>query len=541
MNRFSKSVLLTILVITMAFALVGCKTAEVTAEPEVVEVATPAVEETTPVAEAPAAETAPAAEAAPAVEEAPAAETAVAEEAAPAVEAEPALEPIVQKYVLLGEEVTVIADVGRAEIYYPAIITYEDGLAALAYATENYGAYLEGVTYELHDGYIVLNDPETWGPAEFQVAAEAVQAYVAQVLGTTMEPVEETAAVEVAEAEKIVKEISLYGYTATIEYADKVATITYPSFITNEEVIAAAQAAYAAYSAYLQGTSLVVDNGTAVMTFQSDVSEADLDAVATILQAELPAYVAAVLGGVPAAAEAAAEAEAEAVAEAVAEPIVKTINLLGYEATIEYADKVATITYPSFITNAEVAQAAKAAYASFSKYLEGTELSINNGTAVLTFPQEITEADVDYAVALLEAQLPAYVATLFPAEEPAEVAVVAEAPAAETAAVEEAPAATETAAAETTAPAATESAPAATTTTTTTTTTPAATTTTTPAATTTTTTTTPAASSTTAAATAATAAAKTAKKTNGGLIAAIVVLGVAACAAVVILLKKKKK
>lgn len=251
MNRFSKSVLLTILVITMAFALVGCKTAEVAAEPEVVEVATPAVEETTPVAEAPAAETAPAAEA-PAVEEAPAAETAVAEEAAPAVEAEPALEPIVQKYVLLGEEVTVIADVGRAEIYYPAIITYEDGLAALAYAKENYGAYLEGVTYELHDGYIVLNYPETWGPAEFQVAAEAVQAYVAQVLGTTMEPVEETAAVEVAaaEEEKIVKEINLYGYKATIEYADKVATITYPSFITNDEVIAAAQAAYAAYSAY---------------------------------------------------------------------------------------------------------------------------------------------------------------------------------------------------------------------------------------------------------------------------------------------------
>jgi hypothetical protein len=514
----------------MAFALVGCKTAEVAAEPEVVEVATPAVEETTPVAEAPAAETAPAAEA-PAVEEAPAAETAVAEEAAPAVEEEPALEPIVQKYVLLGEEVTVIADVGRAEIYYPAIITYEDGLAALAYATENYGAYLEGVTYELHDGYIVLNYPETWGPAEFQVAVEAVQAYVAQVLGTTMEPVEETAAVEVAEAEKIVKTINLLGYEATIEYADKVATITYPSFITNDEVIAAAQAAYAAYSAYLQGTSLVVDNGTAVMTFPTDVTEADLDVVVATLQAELPAYVAAVLGGVPAAA-------AEAEAEAAAEPIVKTINLLGYEATIEYADKVATITYPSFITNAEVAQAAKAAYASFSKYLEGTELSINNGTAVLTFPQEITEADVDYAVALLEAQLPAYVATLFPAEEPAEVAVVAEAPAAETAAVEEAPAATETAAAETTAPAATESAPAATTTTTTTTTTPAATTTTTPAATTTTTTTTPAASSTTAAATAA---AETAKKTNGGLIATIVVLGVAACAAVVILLKKKKK
>lgn len=534
MNRFSKSVLLTILVITMAFALVGCKTAEVAAEPEVVEVATPAVEETTPVAEAPAAETAPAAEA-PAVEEAPATETAVAEEAAPAVEAEPALEPIVQKYVLLGEEVTVIADVGRAEIYYPAIITYEDGLAALAYAKENYGAYLEGVTYELHDGYIVLNYPETWGPAEFQVAVEAVQAYVAQVLGTTMEPVEETAAVEVAaaEEEKIVKEINLYGYKATIEYADKVATITYPSFITNDEVIAAAQAAYAAYSAYLQGTSLVVDNGTAVMTFPTDVTEADLDVVVATLQAELPTYVAAVLGGVPA-------AEPAVAAEPAAEPIVKTINLLGYEATIEYADKVATITYPSFITNAEVAQAAKAAYASFSKYLEGTELSIDNGTAVLTFPQEITEADVDYAVALLEAQLPAYVATLFPAEEPAEVAVVAEAPAAETAAVEEAPAATEPAAAETTAPAATESAPAATTTTTTTT--PAATTTTTPAATTTTTTTTPAASTAAAAATAAaTAATETAKKTNGGLIATIVVLGVAACAAVVILLKKKKK
>ena len=322
-------------------------------------------------------------------------------------------------------------------------------------------------------------------------------------------PVEEPA--EVAELPEWT--ISLYGYEAKIVYENKVATITYPSFITNAEILDAAAAAYAVYGAYLQGTELVVDNGVAWLKFPAEVSYEDLDASVRLLANELPNYVATVLLAAPAVEQTAA--------------IERTFSILGYEASIVYQDKVAVITYPDFITNAEVAQAAKTAYAAYSKYLQGTELTIDNGTAVLTFPVEITADDIDFAVALLSAELPAYVASVL---EPQPVATVAEAPAAEAPAEQPAAAPAEAAPAAAPAEAAPAATPAAQ---------PAATTTTTPAA---TTTTTPAATTTAAASTpAASTAAQTAKKSNTGLIIVIIVLVIAACAAVAIILKKKKK
>ena len=260
-------------------------------------------------------------------------------------------------------------------------------------------------------------------PAEEPVAP--AEAPAEEPAAPAEEPAEEP--VEVAELPEWT--ISLYGYEAKIVYENKVATITYPSFITNAEILNAAAAAYAVYGAYLQGTELAVDNGTAWLTFPADVSYADIDASVRLLAAELPNYVASVV-----LAEAPAAAPAE-VAEVIAEEpavvtIERTFSILGYEASIVYQDKVAVITYPDFITNAEVAQAAKTAYAAYSKYLKGTELTIDNGMAVLTFPVEITADDIDFAVALLSAELPAYVAAVL-APQPEEVATVAEAPAAE--------------------------------------------------------------------------------------------------------------
>ena len=517
-KRFSKSIFLTILVIAMAIALVGCKSAQVEplepVEPAPVE--QPAEQPAETPAEQPAEQPA----------ETPAEEPAAPAEAPAEEPAEAAFQPIERIYVIADQEIIVKADVGRADVTYPAdIITDADLVALLETAVAQYPFLLDTVRYEfIQPGHIVLTYPETWG---YEVFAEAEQfglEYVAQVLSApAAEPAEEPEApaeapVEVAELPEWT--ISLYGYEAKIVYENKVATITYPSFITNAEILDAAAAAYAVYGAYLQGTELAVDNGVAWLKFPADLSYEDLDASVRLLANELPNYVATVL---LAEAPAAAAPEVEETAAA----IERTFSILGYEASIVYQDKVAVITYPDFITNAEVAQAAKTAYAAYSKYLQGTELTIDNGTAVLTFPVEITADDIDFAVALLSAELPAYVASVL---EPQPVATVAEAPAAEAPA--EQPAAAPAEAAPAAAPA--EAAPAATPAAqpaATTTTTPAATTTTTPAATTT------AAASTTAASTAA----QTAKKSNTGRIIVIIVLVIAACAAVAIILKKKKK
>ena len=340
---------------------------------------------------------------------------------------------------------------------------------------------------ELEPAPAVEPAPAAEAPAAEAPAAEP-EAPAAEPEAPAAEPVAEAAAEEWT--------ITFFGYEAKISYADKVATITYPSFVTNEEILDAAAAAYAAYGAYLQGTFLEVDNGVAYLTFPVDISSEDLDAAVNMIAADLPAYIDSVLFP----------------------EINRTVEVYGFEVNVSYKDQVAKITYPAVITRAEVAEAAATAYQAYSQYLQGTELSIGDGEAYLTFPVAITEEDIDYAVALIGAYLPAYIDAVLAQAEAQEVAVVAEAPA------EEAPAAAPAEEAPAAAPA--EEAPAAA---------PAAEA---PAA-------APAASSTTsapaaAASSAAAPAAQAAKKSNTGLIIVIIVLVIAACAAVAIILKKKK-
>ena len=283
--------------------------------------------------------------------------------------------------------------------------------------------------------------------------------------------------------------VPLLGYEAKIVYEDKVATITYPSFITNEEVLDAAIAAYEAYPAYFEGTSIKIEaegEGVAYITFPADVSYEDLDAAVSFIAAELPVYIDSVLFPT----------------------IDRTVEVYGFEVSVSYKDKVAKITYPATITRAEVADAAKTAYQAYSQYLEGTELSIGDGVAYLTFPVAITEEDIDYAVAMFSAYLPTYIEAIL-AQEEAAVAVVAEEPAAAAEAPAEQPAAAPAAEAPAAAPAASSS-----------------------------TTTAPAASASTASAS--TAAAQASKGPNVVLIIAIIVLVLGAGAAVAIILKKKK-
>ena len=183
---------------------------------------------------------------------------------------------------------------------------------------------------------------------------------------------------------------------------------TYPEVITKQDVKDAAAAAYQAYAAYLEGTTLAVDDGMAILYLPYELTEADLDFAVNLARSEIKWYVNNVLS-------------------LIASPVVtKHVNILGYDASIAYTDGVAVIDYPDFITKEEVAQAAQMAYASFAQYLEGTELSIGEGIATLKFPVDITEADLDYAVALLDSYLPTYVAAIIaPSQEAAEAAAKA--------------------------------------------------------------------------------------------------------------------
>ena len=491
MKRFSKSIFLALMIIAMAIALVGCKSASV----EKGEPVEPAPVEPAPVEPAPAEQPA----------EQPAEE--------PVAEEKPAAIPM--KYYIGDAEVAVFAADGHAVIYYPKeLFSDADIYTALAYAVTTYPALADYVSYNYVPGQLDFFYPAEWDVEDYQLAEALVVGYVNEVLSDLAASISaELSAAEALKSSKYV--ISLYGYDLTIEYVDSTVIFTYPEVITKQDVKEAAAAAYQAYAMYLEGTTLAVDDGMAILYLPYELTEADLDFAVSLASSEIKWYVNNVL------------------ALSATPVITKHIDIMGYDASISYSDRVAVIDYPDFITKDEVAAAAQMAYASFAQYLEGTSLSIGDGVATLTFPVDITEADLDYAVAMLDSYLPSYVAAvLMPSQEAAEAAAkAAEEAAAQAAAAEAAAkaaadaaakaaaekaaadaaakAAAEKAAADAAAKAASEKAAA------------------------------EAAAKTTAAAEATTA--KAEKKSNVGLIIVIVLLVLAAGAACFILLKKKQK
>ncbi|MBQ2050437.1 MAG: hypothetical protein II493_08580 [Spirochaetales bacterium] len=484
MKRFSKSIFLALMIIVMAIALVGCKSASV----EKGEPVEPAPVEPAPVEPAP---------------------------AEPVAEQKPAEKPAEQKpaeglkYFIGENEITVTAADGHAVIVYPAaLFTEADILKALDYAVTTYPALATYVTYEFVPGKLEFHYPAEWDSEDYQRAEALVIGYVNEVLSDLASEVSQELVSTSTAAMTTKYTLTMFGYDFSLEHvADEVIQFTYPEVITKEEIKQAAAAAYEAYKDYLEGTVLAVDDGKATLYLPYSLAPEEFNFAAELLAAELKWYVSNVLE------------------EETAPILTKHIDILGYDTAITYANRLAIIDYPDFITKEEVAAAAQLAYASFAQYLEGTELSIDEGgVATLKFPVDITEADFDYAIALLDSYLPSYIAAIMtPSQEVAKAAVDAGEAAAKTEtdakalADTTAKAALEKAAAEAAAAATTEKAAEQTATKTAVT------------------------ETVTKAAEEAVSTAKAQKKSNVGLIIVIVLLVLAACAACFILLKKKKK
>ncbi len=433
MKRFSKAVCLALLVFTMIFALAGCSTAPkqdlgdiVVTDVQVPETTVEPVEE--PVVE-------------PSKEETPVEEP-VTEEAVVFV-------PVVKKYTLFTEgDITVVADKGKATITYPASIISKADIDAAALAA--YQAYspiydLSEVYYSVSDGVLTLYYPESWGVEELAVAEKAVMdvlpSYVEAVIASYVSQAVEEAAEEVVKAaEEVVEEISeeglsasisLFGYTATISLKDDVLTIDYPDFITVDEVKAAAAAAYQAYSEYLQGSTLSIDDGYATLKLSFKLGEDEFYYAVNLLESELSYYVATLLDALTKESAVSIEAVSTPVTAETAEETVYTasISVFGYEIDVEAYDNIVKITYPSFITFEEIQAAAAVAYEQFPEYLAGSSLYVdsNTSTAVLSLAGIPSVADLSYAMGLVEDALPAYVLSLLTGtEETTEVAEVAE-------------------------------------------------------------------------------------------------------------------
>ena len=273
MKRFSKIASLALLVVAMIFTLAGCKSPKQDVGDIVV---------TVPVAEIPVAEEAPAAEETPVVEESP---IEVVEK-----------EPLVVKLSIYGYDATITVEDGKATFEYPDFITTDEIKAAASAAYEAYSTYLEGTELTiLEAGKSVLTFPAGYSQEDLEYAAkvlaDAIPSYIMSLVASWETPAVEETKEEVAGSSLYEREFDMFGYTAYILAYENQVAIYYPDFITNAEIRVAAETAYAAYSDYLQGSTLSIDNGFALLTLAYNLNEEDFNFAADLLEKEVTAYV----------------------------------------------------------------------------------------------------------------------------------------------------------------------------------------------------------------------------------------------------------
>ncbi len=264
----------------------------------------------------------------------------------------------------------------------------------------------------------------------------------------TVETVETTATVESVEtvvevpAEPAVvisplKTVLTYeGYKATISAYVGKAYIEYPAFVTAQEIYDAAAAAYSAYGSYLDDIYIeVVEDGLAVVTYPETYGETEFNVAISMLKKEIPYYIASLFGLSdtekaeaddlqividPATIEI-EKRDTEPLTKDVIVPLSKTFSYAGYEATITAYIGEAYIEYPTFVTAQEIYDAAATAYSVYGAYLKDVYIQVvEDGLAVVTYPEIYGEQEFNLAISLLEKELPYYIASLFTAETPIE-------------------------------------------------------------------------------------------------------------------------
>ena len=100
-------------------------------------------------------------------------------------------------------------------------------------------------------------------------------------------------------------------------------------------------------------------------------------------------------------------------------PLEKTLSYAGYEATITAYIGKAYVKYPSFVTAQEIYTAAAAALAAYPADLQNVTIRVvEDGLAEITYPEAYGEREFDYAIMLLEKELPYYIASLFAPKAP---------------------------------------------------------------------------------------------------------------------------
>lgn len=193
-----------------------------------------------------------------------------------------------------GLTVTIEATSGRARITYPAFVTDEEVSGALAAAVLAYPELTKGVTYEFGEkGTIYINYPAEYGEKEFNLVAEMMQNDLpAYIDGLLAYYAAQEKAAKLAEIKPLVKEFIYRGFDASVTAYVGEGYVTYPSYVTDEELGACAAALVQLHPAEFSAIRYsVLSPGVAEISYPETYGEAEFKLLTDIVDNELRAYI----------------------------------------------------------------------------------------------------------------------------------------------------------------------------------------------------------------------------------------------------------
>lgn len=193
-----------------------------------------------------------------------------------------------------GLTVTIEATSGKARITYPSFITEEEVSGAFAAAAQAYPELTKGVTYEFGEkGTIYVNYPAEYGEDEFNLVADMMRKDLPVYIDTLLAyyAAQEKAA-QLAAIKPLVKEFIYRGFDATVTAYVGEGYVTYPPYVTDEELGACAAALVQLHPAEFSAIRYSVQGpGVAEISYPETYGEAEFKLLTDIVDNELRAYI----------------------------------------------------------------------------------------------------------------------------------------------------------------------------------------------------------------------------------------------------------
>ena len=308
-------------------------------------------------------------------------------------------------YTYGGYTLEATIEEGQTTLVYPAV-SNEEAEAFIAIENEKYGYGDMGVSYVIEEpGLAVFTYPDSILPSTVSVELDNLISDLIAYIS----PAPEVVSVSLPEEEPVVKTYSYGGYTVEAVIESGKTTLTYPP-VSNSEAEAFIALENERYGFSAMGVVYEIeDEGKAVFTYPESISGDVVAAELDLLIDDLIEYVTTPV----------AEESPVSLPEPEEEPVVKTYSYGGYtvEAVIESGKT--TLTYPP-VSNSEAEAFIALENERYGFGAMGVVYEIEDeGKAVFTYPESISEDVVAGELDLLIGDLIEYVTTPVAEEAPA--------------------------------------------------------------------------------------------------------------------------